>query len=85
MKCDRHPDYNGKEPPESSQCTTCWDIWDIGHRFSNMTMLPESMPYQPIEEDTEEKSLFWAEKALPLVRRVFEELKQNSYEQKKIS
>lgn len=42
---------------------------------SNMADLLESIPYQPIEEDTKEKSLFWAEKALPLVRKVFAELK----------
>lgn len=47
-------------------------------KISNMANLCESIPYQPIEEgDTEEKARYWAEVALPLVRKVFAELKEN--------
>lgn len=43
---------------------------------SDMANLPESIPYQPIEEDTEEKSRYWVERALPLVRKVFADLEK---------
>lgn len=43
----------------------------------NMANLLESIPYQPIEENTEENTHYWAEIALPLVRKVFKELKEN--------
>lgn len=41
-----------------------------------MANLLESIPYQPIKEDTEENTRYWAEIALPLVRKVFKELKE---------
>lgn len=41
-----------------------------------MVNLLESIPYQPIEEDTENRK-HWEEVALPLVRKVFEEIKKN--------
>lgn len=39
-----------------------------------MSDLLEGIPYQPIDDDNEDKKR-WAEKALPLVRKVFEDIK----------
>lgn len=41
---------------------------------NNMANLPESVAKQPIVDSNPE---FWAEKALPLIRKVFQEMKPN--------
>jgi hypothetical protein len=32
LKCNKHPKYKAIRMPRC-QCTTCWDMWDIKHRF----------------------------------------------------
>lgn len=47
-----------------------------------MSILYDSISYQPIEEKTEDDEKYFQEVVLPLVRRVFRDIATGKYEKK---